>query len=312
MKRGLALGCGGILGAAWTVGVLAGLEEREGWDARSAEAIIGTSAGSEYGAMLAAGVPVADLGAAQNGSKETPGWLRDHLAAAPRHYPPLPLPVPTAPRLAVRRHLPRLTRLAGLMPTGRDSNERMEKLGARLSNVHGWVDHKAFFIVAVDLATGRRVVFGADTAPAASLGEAISASWAVPGLFPPVRVDGGRFIDGGAASAASPDLLLEHAPGLDEIIVIAPMSSTPPPRPTSRAMALEGRLRRRFATGLASECDQLESRGVRVRRFEMSPESLRVAGPNFNNFHRRRVVFEQSLKEFRERIPPAEAQSHLE
>jgi NTE family protein len=297
MRRGLALGCGGILGAAWTVGVLAALEEREGWDPRNADAIIGTSAGSEYGAMLAGGVPVADLAAAQGGSNEAPEWLRAHLAAAPRAYPPLPLPIPTAPRLAFRRGLPRLTRLAGLVPTGRGSNERMSKLGAHLSNGRGWVDHPAFFVVAVDLTTGRRVVFGADTDPPATLAEAITASWAVPGCFPPVRIDGHRYIDGGAASAASPDLLLQHAPNLDEIIVIAPMSSTPVPPPTTRAMKLEGRLRRQFSTGLATECHHLQSTGVRVRRFEMSPESLHLAGPNFNNPHHRQTIFKQSLKE---------------
>ncbi|XGU21294.1 patatin-like phospholipase family protein [Rhodococcus sp. 3Y1] len=54
-------------------------------------------------------------------------------------------------------------------------------------------------------ATGRVRGTGA---PKATVGEALRASWAIPGWFPPVTIDGVRYIDGGAASTASVDLLL--------------------------------------------------------------------------------------------------------
>ncbi len=294
MKRGLALGCGGTLGAAWTVGVLATLAETEGWDPRSAAAIIGTSAGAEYGAMLAAGIPVEEMVAAYTNSADAPEWLLEHLAAAPRLRPPLPSVRPLAPRLALRRDLPRLTRMAGILPAGRDSHERMLRLGSRLADQSGWVEHQAFFAVAVDLRDGKRVAFGANDAPKASLGEAIAASWAVPACYPPLRIDGRRFIDGGAASTASVDLLVELAPDLDEIVVIAPMASNPVPEPENLPMALEARMRRQMSSGLEAECRNAEAMGIRVRRFEMDAATLRTAGPNFNNHHRRRKVFEQS------------------
>lgn len=297
MKRGLALGCGGTLGAAWSVGVLATLAEREGWDAREADAIIGTSAGAEYGAMLAAGVAVEDMVAAQRGSQDAPAWLLEHLDAAPAVVPPIPFPWPIAPRLLLRRGLPRITRLSGAMPIGRDSHARMLRLGERLADASGWVPHEAFMAVAVDLGTGRRVAFGVEGARSADLPQALAASWAVPGCFPPVRIKDGRYIDGGAASAASVDLLAERVPELDEIIVIAPMASSPVPRPPNRAMAIEARIRRRLTTGLDAECARAEAKGIRVRRFEMSAESLRAAGPNFNDARRRRRVLEQSLSE---------------
>ena len=44
--RGLVLGAGGVLGAAWTIGALAAVQEGYDWDPRSADVLIGTSAGS--------------------------------------------------------------------------------------------------------------------------------------------------------------------------------------------------------------------------------------------------------------------------
>ena len=295
MKRGLALGCGGPLGAAWTVGVLAALAEEEGWDPREADAIIGTSAGAEYGAMLAAGVPVDDMVSAYRESAAAPDWLTGHLEAAPGFRPPRPARRPMAPRLALRRDLPRLTRVAGLMPAGRDSHDRMLGLGRRLAGDSPWVDHDALFVVAVDLSSGERVAFGSPTAPETGLPGALAASWAVPACYPPVRIGGRRFIDGGAASTASVDLLVDLEPGLDEVIVIAPMSSSPVPRPGNLAMKFEAGMRRQMSFGLDDECARVEARGVRLRRFEMDAEALKLAGPNFNNVRRRKAVFEHSF-----------------
>src|ERR671913_715135 len=63
-RRGLVLGAGGVLGAAWMVGALCALEDAVGLDVRSCEQIVGTSAGSVVAAMIGAGV--------------TPSQLRDH------------------------------------------------------------------------------------------------------------------------------------------------------------------------------------------------------------------------------------------
>src|ERR671932_538691 len=57
MKVGLVLGAGGVLGGAWLTGGLEALARETGWDPGSADYIVGTSAGSMMGALLAAGVP---------------------------------------------------------------------------------------------------------------------------------------------------------------------------------------------------------------------------------------------------------------
>ena len=76
--------------------------------------------------------------------------------------------------------------------------------------------------MAVALDTGERVVFGRDAR--ATVADAVSASCAVPGYFAPVVIDGRRFIDGGAHSMVSLDLLADS--DLDLVIVSAPLSTT--------------------------------------------------------------------------------------
>ena len=56
-RVGLVLGAGGVLGGAWLVGALHAIASESGWDPGSADYIVGTSAGSMIGALVACGVP---------------------------------------------------------------------------------------------------------------------------------------------------------------------------------------------------------------------------------------------------------------
>src|ERR671926_632144 len=56
-KVGLVLGAGGVMGGAWLTGGLEALATETGWDPASADTIVGTSAGSMMGALLASGIP---------------------------------------------------------------------------------------------------------------------------------------------------------------------------------------------------------------------------------------------------------------
>ena len=57
MKVGLVLGAGGVLGGAWLTGGLAAIADETGWDPGIADYIVGTSAGSVIGSLVASGVP---------------------------------------------------------------------------------------------------------------------------------------------------------------------------------------------------------------------------------------------------------------
>ena len=72
----------------------------------------------------------------------------------------------------------------------------------------------------VDVATGEMVTFGPHTArPAVSLEDAVNASCAVPLVYPPIPIDGGIYVDGGARSGSNADLMV----GMDVVIAITPM-----------------------------------------------------------------------------------------
>ncbi len=72
--------------------------------------------------------------------------------------------------------------------------------------------------------------------------DAVMASCAIPGWYAPVRIGGRRYVDGGACSPTSVDLVLPLE--LDEVVVLSPMTSLDYDRPTTAAGRLERRFRR--------------------------------------------------------------------
>ncbi|MFB8242629.1 patatin-like phospholipase family protein [Kitasatospora purpeofusca] len=251
-RRGLVLGGGGMLGAAWTVGALCAVEGATGHRAGDAEVVLGTSAGAILGALLAAGVGADQLRDHQRGLPITSGPLAgvdfDYDTAVGGALPPRPRAGIGSPRLlrdAVRhpREYPLLTLVSAMAPHGRGSLEPVGALVGGLFGGSGGTEAigpaplgvagraSALRVVAVDYRSGHRVVFGDPDAPPAGVGEAVMASCAIPGWFAPVRVGGADYVDGGCWSATNADLLLDR--GLDEVYVLAPMAlwSDPPGRP---------------------------------------------------------------------------------
>jgi NTE family protein len=291
-RRGLVLGCGGTLGAAWTIAHLIEVERALGWDARTADVIIGTSAGAELATLLGAGVAATSILAAALGERDAPAALVHRFAHPPPAYPPRPTLRPAAPGAAVARGATALTRLTALLPIGRGDPAFLDALVDAHVAPGGWVAHPATWIVAVDLTTGQRVAFGAPGAPAAAMRDGVRASWAVPTWFPPVAIGGRRYVDGGVASPASVDLLATR--GLDEVIMLAPMASTDP-GPRTGLGRIEGVVRRAMTRTLDAEVAQVRATGTRVLRLEPDGRDLAALGPNFMDRDRRHAALEASL-----------------
>lgn len=280
MGRALVIGCGGTLGFAWTAAMLAELE-RQGWDPRTADVLVGTSAGAELVALLGAGVS----GAAIDDTSDP--RVAAHLSSpgAPGAMPGLPrpsLPALGLTRAALTRRTDLLAGLAGLLPRGNGDAGWLHALGEALAGPDGWVEHPATWLVAADARTGERLPLGRDGAPRPHLGEAIAASWAIPGWFPPVDVGGRALLDGGAVSPTSADLLLpEVLDGrIDEVVVVAPMSSRGG-APARGAARLERLLRYPMTRRLDREVAALRAAGARVSRIEPTPADLAAMGANF-------------------------------
>ena len=207
-RRALVLGGGGVTGIAWETGVIAGLADL-GIDLAAADVIIGTSAGSVAGTDITSG-------------QEPEALYQAQLA------PPDPEP-------AARIGWGIIGRLLWVMSTSRDPVRARVRIGhwalaartmpesgrrkvfeARLP-VSDW-PAKVLKVTAVDARTGEFVVF--DSAGDAGLVDAVGASCAVPGVWPPVTIGDRRFMDGGVRSVANADLAARY----ERVVIVAPVA----------------------------------------------------------------------------------------
>lgn len=300
-RRGLALGGGGVLGAAWMTGALSVVQQRMGWDVRESEVIVGTSAGSVLASLLASGIEVETMVAHQRGlpMPQEQQIAFDHDRSAGGALPPMPrMGIGSAAllaRAAVRpRRYPPLAAFSAVLPHGRGSLASVGELVRAAIGDRPWPDHPATWIIAMDYDRGRRVAFGRPGAPDAALDQAVMASCAIPGWYQPVSIGGRRYVDGGTCSPVSADLLA--AEGLDEAVVLAPMASFELDEPPSLVGRLERRFRRAMARRLLREITKLRRAGTKVTVLAPGREDLEQIGVNLMDPTRRRQVLETSLR----------------
>jgi NTE family protein len=255
----LVLGGGGILGEAWMSSVLAGLAEASGFDPHGCEAYLGTSAGSIVAAALVAGVD-----------------LRTRLDELPKQ--------PDVPDEAVEAETPLLARALGqvgkavgplaaltlpLMTPGgallrQRALRRVTPGRQSLAQVSSIVDEwdiawdGRLRISAVDMDSGRRVMFGEEGTPEASVADAVQASCAIPGFFRPIEIDGRRYVDGGVWSPTNMDRApVERG---SRVLCLNPTAALTPS--SGQRYGAMGLLSRSLA---AIEATYLEHRGAHVQ-----------------------------------------------
>jgi NTE family protein len=215
-------------------GALKALDEF-GLDISSADVIVGTSAGSIIGSYLATGWKVTDFYDYAHGLHRDSPAQEEHQDEVKRLFTPL-----AANRNEkIRRGLGSFFAVAasrGFWPGGRlgriptpwlrrmfpagmySVDQTKERLWEDLPEQ--WPDRE-LYICAASLYQKKRVAFGSPGAPEASLPDAVLASTAIPGVFPPVRIAGEQYVDGGVVSATSLDLAVDA--GCEAILCIAPL-----------------------------------------------------------------------------------------
>ncbi|MEV6572723.1 patatin-like phospholipase family protein [Streptomyces sp. NPDC051577] len=225
-ETALVLGGGGLTGIGWESGILYGLA-RAGIDLGTADLVVGTSAGSVVGAQLTSGLLTPrELYERQLGDASGEAVARLGAGLVARY----------AVAMARSRDAAGYRRRIGayaLAAAGTTAEtERREVLKARL--VSGEWPERRFVVTAVDTLSGELTAF--DRTGGAGLLDAVSASCAVPGVWPPVTVGGRRFMDGGVRSATNADL----AEGYARVVILAPMSlgSGMVPSPAAQAARL--------------------------------------------------------------------------
>ncbi|MEU0224315.1 patatin-like phospholipase family protein [Streptomyces sp. NPDC006284] len=203
----LVLGGGGLTAYAWQVGVLAGLAEA-GLDLGDADVLAGTSAGSLLALDLAGGSAPADLYREQV-ERERPMMDVDFTLTMTARYLWAALGS-RDPRTVVRR----LGRLA-LSVHDVPESEVLEAIAPHLP-VQDWPE-RTVRLFAVDALTGTPTAFTAGSG--VDLLHAMSATCALPPLFPPITIGEGRWMDGGVRSTTNADLVDDCA----RVVVLAPI-----------------------------------------------------------------------------------------
>jgi NTE family protein len=220
-ERALVLGGGGVTGIAWETGILHGLA-RAGVDLTDADLFVGTSAGSVVATELAGGVPLADLYAGQllPPDGEIPARLTTWMIM--RYLLSYAMPGTAASKRA------RLGR-AALKARTPSEESRLAVFSSRLS-IEDW-PARALKVTAVDTSDGKFVAFDRDSG--VPLVRAVASSCAVPLVWPPVTINGSRYMDGGMRSVANVDL----AAGYSRVVVVAPLTRAASPAATPQSQA---------------------------------------------------------------------------
>ncbi len=242
MRRGrtaLVLAGGGITGAVYEIGALRAIDDMLiDHSVNDFDIYVGTSAGALVASMLANGLtPEEMMQGISDAHPEFRGIRAEDIFQSNlwEFFTRLPRFPRTAFR-SLRKHLPRgrelswtafLWEFAELLPTGLYSSDALERYVAELFATRGCInrfDHleKDLFVVATDLDTGERAVFGKGGYGIVPISKAVAASSAVPGLYKPVRIYGKDYVDGGIRGNASIDLAVEAGASL--VVCINPLT----------------------------------------------------------------------------------------
>lgn len=263
---GLVLGAGGDRATAFHAGVLSTVAAATGWDPRTAEVLVGTSAGSIAAASLRSGFGASDLFARATGGSVSPAgqtlldrvttpYVAPSVGGASRK--------PSNPLLIARSVLggfrPGLV-YAGGSPRGTIDGSATKLRVDEMSGGGDWPTLPTWFC-AVRLRDGKRIALGRDDVQVETVGLAVQASSAVPGQFVPVSIAGDDYVDGAVHSTTNVDLLAGL--GLDGVIVSSPKSIAP-----SAANWKEHPTRTYFRRALQAEIDKVTTSGTPVLAVE--------------------------------------------
>jgi NTE family protein len=271
MTRALVLGGGGPVGIAWESGLIAGLAQG-GVNLGAADFTMGTSAGSFVGARLALGAD--------------PATLADPILAGPV--------AGESPRGSGRASPADLTKLMQLMGEAHSGARNpaevraeigawalaaqtpgedafIESFGRSFSTlpVDAWPE-RGFACTAVDAETGGFKIWTKESG--VGVVRAVASSCSVPGVYPPVTLNGRRYIDGGMRSATNADM----ANGHELVVVIALRLGTG-----------GGVVGERIAAQFDQEIETLKDGGATVLTITPDEASIEAFGLNLMDFRRR-------------------------
>lgn len=236
-KIGIALAGGGPLGGIYEVGACAALDEAiAGLDLAHVDVYVGVSAGGFIASSLANGISPAQLARILLSSDAAilfdPSLL---LRPALHEYASRALTIPKLASRAAFKYLSNpwryglvesLQHLTAAMPTGVFDGGGVDAVLRRLfTDAGGTNDFRELksrlFLIATDLDSGKAVEFGREGMDHVPISTAVQASAALPGLFPPVRIDGHHYVDGALIKTLHASVALRE--GVDLLLCVNPL-----------------------------------------------------------------------------------------
>ncbi len=285
-NRALVLSGGGPVGIAWETGFVAGLAE-EGVLLAEADVIVGTSAGSVVGAQLALGTPPQAMAAAQLAGRGQRAQEGTPPAAAAADAPPdltplMQMMLKAADGEIAQQDLWKEIGAFALKAKTVPEEQFVGSFGNRLAGSEGWPE-KPYICTAIDCLDGTFQIW--DKSSGVSLARAVASSCAVPGIYPPITINGRRYMDGGMRSASNADL----AKGRETVVIISLVGG-----PGAAADPRAEQARRRIESEIAA----LTEAGAKVvELLTPDPAAREAFGPNMMDSRRNAGATEQGLRQ---------------
>jgi NTE family protein len=322
-KIGLALAGGGPEGAIYEIGALRALDEAlEGIDFTALPIYVGVSAGAFVGACLANGLTPAQLvkGVVQHlpygNPMEARTFFTPHILEFLRRGMRMPwLLLDAVFDYATHGDslLPSLSKLSGTVPVALFDNDPIRDYLRRVFNHQGRTDDFRklkcrLTVVAADLDSAQAACFGEPGLDHVPISRAVQASAALPGLYPPVLIDGHYYVDGVLLKTVHASVALEK--DADIVICINPIV----PIDVSRAseLGMHGRtlveeglpmvlsqtlrtiIHSRMLVGMASYAQRYPERDVVL--FEPGADDSRMFFTYIFSFAARRAICERAYR----------------
>ncbi len=325
-KVGLALAGGGPQGAVYEIGALRALEEAvDGLELDAMHVYVGLSAGAFIAANLVNGMTMTQMCRAivKHEPGEHPFSPENFFTLAWREIGKRAVSVPRLALEAIDDFLrhpqdlrPReaLTRLTRALPVGVFNNEPIRAYLEKIYTMKGRTDDfrklpRKLVVVAADLDSGQAVRFGEPPFEAVPISTAVQASGALPGVYPPVVIDGRHYVDGVLLKTLHGSVALEA--GAELLICVNPFVPVDTSSAVEHGVMKRGKLidrglvsvlsqsirtmvHSRLQAGLASYYDRFK--GIDLILIEPSHDDYRMFFTNIFSFAERRGVCEHAYE----------------
>jgi predicted acylesterase/phospholipase RssA len=331
-KVGLALAGGGPEGSIYEIGAVRALDEAlDGLDFNDLHLYVGVSAGAFISSCLANNLSTAQMCRAivKHEPGEHPFVPETFLSPAVGEFVRGGVKVP---RLFLeglwevvrhpmdrRLHEP-LLRLARALPVGIFRNDPLRKYLERIFSKPGRSDDfrqlaRKLVVVATDLDSGRPVRFGEPGLDHIPISRAVQASTALPGLYPPVDIDGRHYVDGVLLKTVHASVALDA--GAELVLCVNPIVPVDTIRSVELGIMRRGRLtdrglptvlaqtfrtiiHSRMGAGLSAYETRYTDRDVLV--FEPRRDDYNMFFSNVFSFSNRKAVCEHAYRSTRRKL----------